>query len=283
MTGRPARVVTTADGARIVVHDLGGDGPPLLMVHATGMHGRVWSPVAAAVRGHFHCWAPDLRGHGDSGPPPDPPDDWLGFRRDLEAVVADLAIAGAPAVGHSMGGGSLLATEATRPGTFGALWVFEPGVAMDHEAAAAGTAESIVVASRRRAAFPSRQAALERYGARPPMDRFAPAALRAYVEHGFRTLEDGTVRLKCLPAVEAGVYDGYLHTGIRELLPDVRCPVFVASGVARGSDEPSMGVAVVARLPHGRVVDLPGLDHFGPLQAPDVVARSILACLGPAG
>ena len=38
--------VPSTDGVTLAVHDLGGDGPPLLLCHATGFHGRVWTALA---------------------------------------------------------------------------------------------------------------------------------------------------------------------------------------------------------------------------------------------
>jgi pimeloyl-ACP methyl ester carboxylesterase len=279
----PTITVTSSDGARIALHDLGGDGPPLLMVHATGMHGMLWKPVADALHGHFRCWAPDLRGHGDSTPPPAPPHDWLGFRRDIVAVVDHLGMWGGLAVGHSMGGANLMATAATHPGIFGALWVFEPAVAMEAPPVDGPSNESVVIASRRRPVFPSKQAAIDRYGSRPPMDCYTPEALEIYVDHGFRELDDGTVQLKCLPEVEAGVFDGFRRSGVDRLLFDVDCPVFVAGGVNPDRTGRSMGASMVERLPHGVEVELPGVNHFAPMQKPDVVARSILECFGRLG
>ena len=61
----PPLSVPSSDGVTLAVHDLGGDGPPILLAHATGFHGRVWLPVATHLA-DAHCWAPDLLGHGDS-------------------------------------------------------------------------------------------------------------------------------------------------------------------------------------------------------------------------
>ena len=35
-----------ADAPTLAVHAWGGDGPPTLLCHPTGFHGRVWAPVA---------------------------------------------------------------------------------------------------------------------------------------------------------------------------------------------------------------------------------------------
>ncbi|MEA2716219.1 MAG: hypothetical protein QOI99_536, partial [Actinomycetota bacterium] len=53
----------------VAVHDLGGDGPPLVLVHATGFCGGVLRPLAAGLGGSFHAWAVDVRGHGASVTP----------------------------------------------------------------------------------------------------------------------------------------------------------------------------------------------------------------------
>jgi pimeloyl-ACP methyl ester carboxylesterase len=289
----PVPIVTTPDGARIALHDLGGSGPPLLMVHATGMHGRVWEPMAHALAPNFHCWSLDLRGHGDSTPPPDPPHDWTGFVRDILAVVDHLGLHDALAVGHSMGGASLLAAEATRPGTFAALHLYEPAVFQGTGDQGERTADSVAVASHRREVFDSFEAAEARYGSRLPLSCFTPEALHAYVAHGFEPLPDGTVRLKCRAAVEAGVFAGFPRSGIVDRLGEVTCSVFLASGGAadEGVDDGWAGdppakdhfSSLASHLPHSHVVVLPGLNHFGPMQAPDVLAGSVVACFSRLG
>lgn len=101
--------------------------------------------------------------------------------------------------------------------------------------------------------------------------------MRAYVEHGFADLDDGTVRLKCRPEHEAHMYEyGLAHDAYRRL-GDVRCPVVLA----RGADSQAVTADVLARwavrLPNGRVEELVGGGHFAPQQHPDLVARSVTA------
>jgi pimeloyl-ACP methyl ester carboxylesterase len=86
------------------VHDLGGDGPALLLCHATGFHGRVWRPLASHLADTWHSWAPDLRGHGDSAVPPGTEMHWDRFADDVLAVVDALGGGPLAAVGHSKGG-----------------------------------------------------------------------------------------------------------------------------------------------------------------------------------
>ena len=46
--------VTSRDGVDVAVYDLGGDGPPLLLAHATGFHGLVWDGFADRLTERFH-------------------------------------------------------------------------------------------------------------------------------------------------------------------------------------------------------------------------------------
>src|SRR3989442_1859920 len=52
--------------------DFGGDGPPLLFLHATGFPPWLWLPYPRRFAAHHPVLAPDHPGHGHSGQPPDP-------------------------------------------------------------------------------------------------------------------------------------------------------------------------------------------------------------------
>jgi pimeloyl-ACP methyl ester carboxylesterase len=60
---------TTEDGVVIQTYDWGGDGPPLLLAHATGLHAHIWLPLVQRLRSSFRCYAIDARAQGDSTAP----------------------------------------------------------------------------------------------------------------------------------------------------------------------------------------------------------------------
>jgi pimeloyl-ACP methyl ester carboxylesterase len=279
--------VTTSDGVAIAVHDMGGDGPPLLFAHATGFHGMVFAPLARLLREEFRCVALDERGHGDSGVPPGDDFDWHGFGRDVLATVDGLGLTRAFGVGHSGGGAGLLLAEQARPGTFRALYCFEPIVFPPTGPFPGSTGGNPLAdsARRRRELFDSRQDAFDNYASKPPFDRLAPEVLRAYVDHGFADLDDGGVRLKCRGGTEARVYENSLGDDAYEHLPEVRCPVTVACGATSDTYNVALVDALVERLPRARSEVVPGVGHFGPLEDPALLARCIRAAFrgeGPA-
>lgn len=269
------------DGARIAVNDLAGRGPPLVLAHATGFHGRVWAPMAELLASRFSCLAPDLRGHGDSPPPAGWDFDWRGFAADVLAVVDGLALTDPVGAGHSSGATALLLAEQVRPGTFAALYCFEP-IIVPADPPLGPDRESWLAEStrRRRAVFPSRAWALSRYAAKPPFSDLDPSVLRAYVNHGFEDLADGAVRLRCRPEHEALVYEMATAHPCFAQLAQVRCPVTLARGGRSEAFTPARAAAVAARLPHVRSEEHPDLGHLGPLEDPGAVAVSIRRALG---
>jgi len=270
--------IPSTDGVELAVHDLGGDGPPVLLAHATGLHAMVWAPLASYLTGRFRCWAVDFRAHGDSTAPAQRPLEWAGFADDVLTVVDALDLDRAFGVGHSKGGAALVLAEQRRPGTLRAAYLFEPIVYPLPEDLPPGTSrrnELSEGARRRRAVFESRDQAYGNYASKPPLSAMHPDALRAYVDHGFADRPDGTVGLKCLPEHEAEVFEMSWQHGAFERLADVRCPVTVACG---GEPGPSLVAPLVAdRLPAGRLEVYDDLGHFGPLQDPERIARAIVA------
>lgn len=276
--------VPSTDSLELTVHDLGGAGPPALLAHATGFHGRVWAPFAHQLHG-LRAWAPDLRGHGDSITPPGHRFAWESFADDVLACVEGLGFNDGPGprpvgVGHSKGGAALLLAEQRRPGTFRALWCFEP-VVFPPGTASAGEGPNVLAqgALNRRDRFGSFSAATENYSGKPPMNRFDPDALREYVQHGFAAEADGPVVLKCRPADESRIYTmGSSHRAF-DHLGEVHCPVLVVRGAIDSPGPAAMAPDVAAALPAGSLEVHDELGHFGPLEDPTGMAASFMAFL----
>ncbi len=272
-----ARRIPSTDGIEIALHDLGGNGPPLLLCHATGFHGRVWLPVARHLQGH-HVWAVDFRGHGDSSTPLDLDYDWMGFADDVLAAVSAVAEpAGQPVVaaGHSKGGAALLLAEQHQPGTFARLYCYEPVVYPAIDGADSLDNPLAEGALRRRETFPSYAAAFENFSSKPPFNTLDPDSLKAYVRFGFALQPDGTVRLKCPPVVESKVYRMGSQHGAFDRLSAVTCPVTVATGVELPFGPSAFAARLVERLPRGSLEAHPDLGHFGPLEDPARIASCI--------
>lgn len=270
--------IPSGDGTELAIHDLGGDGPPLLVVHATGFLGALYRPLAAALAGRFRIWALDCRAHGDSAKADDL--SWLRMADDVAAAVEALGSERPFGFGHSMGGAALVLAELAAPGTFRALYLYEPVLfpADAYPAAEEGDNPMARAARRRRATFESRDAAYRNYAGKPPLDVLRPDALRLYVDEGFAEIEGG-VTLKCTPDDEAATFNGGGVHGAFERLGELRLPVTIARGAVPEPGPGPLAAMQAAAIPGGRHVVLEGLGHFGPVQDPPLVARSVLEAL----
>jgi len=269
---------TSDDGVSIAYRRHGGDGPPLLLAHATGFCGDAWRPVARILAERYSVWSLDFRGHGTSGRPIDGQFDWSGTALDVLAVIDAVdARERWLGVGHSMGGAAVLLAEQRRPSTFRALWAFEP-IVMAPAFAKLNEGGNMLSeqAARRRGAFDSRSAARANFAGKPPMAAFDPEALDGYLDGGLGTLEDGRVELRCRPTDEAQVYlmggrhDAWGH------LDEVGIPVTVVSGSTATPGPSHFAAPLAEQLPLGRLDLRPELNHFGPFEQPERIADMIL-------
>lgn len=91
----------TQDRIALAVHDHGGEGRPLVLLHGAGRTLADWAAVAPLLAARHRVLAVDLRGHGRS---PSGPWNFPAVLGDLEATLEEHGIPGALPVGHSLGG-----------------------------------------------------------------------------------------------------------------------------------------------------------------------------------
>jgi pimeloyl-ACP methyl ester carboxylesterase len=283
----PTGYATSADDGSVAYYDFadtgdfGDTGRTLLLAHATGFCGLVLEPLVRALDG-VHAVTLDERGHGASPRPVDGDYDWLGFAHDVLAVVDHLGLTRPIAFGHSCGGAALLLAEASRPGTFAALYCFEPIVHTAGTPLAPNLDNPLSAgALRRRTTFASRADALANYAGKPPFDRLRGDVLERYVDNGFALMPDDRIVLRCRREDEAAVYARGLSHDAFARLAAVRCPVTLACGEATDAMRPELLARMAQALPHATVEVLPGLGHFGPLEDPDALAASVTRAVGP--
>jgi pimeloyl-ACP methyl ester carboxylesterase len=96
----PPRRTLHLPGLDLSYLDWSGGSEPVLLLHGMADHGGVWVSLAESLGDRYHCVAPDLRGHGDSGKPVQ------GYRcgdmiADLKALMAHLNWTSAHVIAHS--------------------------------------------------------------------------------------------------------------------------------------------------------------------------------------
>lgn len=276
-----ATLIASTDGVQIALHDFGGTGSPVLLSHATGFHAHCWEPLAHDLSAHHHVMGFDHRGYGDAETVDPATIEWRSYGND--ALSAARALSGmhngAPVVGvgHSMGGASLLMASLVEPQLFSALFVFEPIVFPPPAPEDADRPANPLAggARKRKSVFDSYESALANFAAKPPMASFHPAAREAYVRHGFRPREDGSVELKCLPEHEARTYETGGTHGTWNDLQRVTVPTWVVSGAPAPFQPSGIAARIAESVPGARYVQFDDMGHFGPLEKPSVIAALV--------
>ncbi|MEU8890730.1 alpha/beta hydrolase [Streptomyces sp. NPDC048442] len=114
------------------VHDHGGEGPALLLLHGAGRSHADWDAVVPFLLPHHRVLAADLPGHGGSAAPPAGGWSFESAATAIETALRDHGAPDAALVGHSLGGMTAAFCAATRPGTPAAVnldgfWWGTPG------------------------------------------------------------------------------------------------------------------------------------------------------------
>jgi pimeloyl-ACP methyl ester carboxylesterase len=183
---------------------VGGDGPPLVLVHGLGGAAANWRLLAPALAASRRVVVPELPGHGGSAPLPAAPHVDALADAVLGVVEAETALP-APWVGHSLGGLVALRAAVRRPeAVLGIVLAAGAGISsVSWEARATLRAMAVVQPGRRIAPFRrpwsrsriGRQLAFGWWGAADPAGLdpgMAEGFLSGPAEHTARSRAAGT-------------------------------------------------------------------------------------------
>jgi pimeloyl-ACP methyl ester carboxylesterase len=268
--------------------------PPALLVHGTGLVGEVWDEVASELASRYTVYALDRRGHGASDKPSGDRYNFVDFASDVCAVVEVLGLTDILGVGHSAGATDLLLAAKLLPRRFLRLFAMEPTVMNPHAARLDGAqlsdkGKSFVQGTlRRQVEFDSAAAAFQRFRTAPAFADWSERALWAYVQHGFSALDDGRVRLLCLPEIEAAmllpifeameqIYTGDERGNPFGWLSEIACPVCVTTAEKSWPIYHEMAARAVALMPAASQRRFEGVGHCVAQEAPTLLLQALEA------
>ena len=257
------------NGLRLHLLDWGGGGrPPILLLHGFTGHAHAWDTLSIALQPHFHVYALDQRGHGDS----DPADVYNAVAAfdDLGGVVDQLGLAPLVMVGLSMGGRNAMYFASKRPEAVRKLVIVDIGPEISARAAqpAAGPPEPESWESIEQAAQH-----LHRANPNPGIHYY-----RWVVSHSLKQRGDGELVWKWHPSVKErrSQADVDWWEVLRAITPSTL--------VLRGEQSPILDRDVAERmakeLPRGRFVEIPRAVHTLHEDNPDAVLAALKEFLG---
>ncbi|MER6911676.1 alpha/beta hydrolase [Streptomyces sp. NPDC000594] len=215
---------TTSRTTRLHLHDHGGEGTPLLLLHGAGRSHADWAAAAPALRAAGHrVLAVDLPGHGRS--PDRSPWTFDGVVADLAETLRAYGAEGAVPVGHSLGGMLAARYAVAHPGATPAavsLDGFGWGTPGRHpDAERVRELSRVAAGAVAPAGHPERQAAYaEGFGI--PRERAEAAAREAA-----RPLPDGTWQTLPERAAALEMLDAMDTLDVFALLARVDCPLLL--------------------------------------------------------
>jgi pimeloyl-ACP methyl ester carboxylesterase len=290
-------------GVSIAVRDLGGGGPPLVLLHGGGRTLCDWALVLPLLLPHHRCVAMDLRGHGRSAPC-DGRWDLGEAAADVEAVIGHLGLGDPFVAGHSLGGIVATVYGDGHPECPGVVSVDGVGVTIparfpgpDAGAERARVVDAIgaLVAGD----APAPVAPAEPVEPEEMRRRLAEAGRRGddrcAAERAFHRLADGRFVENPTPATLRALGETVIALDAFALIRRVRCPLLFVG--AAGQDAEGGGMDEIMRL-WSRAVgaeletiarEHPGVrsvsvasGHMVPLEAPRELAAALLAFTGAA-
>jgi pimeloyl-ACP methyl ester carboxylesterase len=246
--------------------DWGGNSPPAVLVHATGFCAWVWSPYARALSQHYRVVAMDQRGHGDSEKP-EGAYRWNDLGNDLVGFMDACNLKNALLIGHSAGATAAVITAGKRPDLAGKLVLLEPTILLSRRAQSGEPGAHMAErARRRRAVWDSREQVYHAYRTRQTFAGWEEEPFRAYIDHGTLTRPDGSVVLKCPPAIEAQFYEHREEFDPWPFVSKLACPVLVVLG-ENGIPLDSEPVERWRHIrPNDRILSVQGASHFVPME-----------------
>lgn len=271
----PISAFVDTQDTRLHYVDWGGDGPPLVFVHATGFHARLWDPYARSLRDRFRVIAYDQRGHGDSGQPRNGIA-WSQFPDDLFALITALGIEGCYAAGHSSGGMAVGVCAALHPGSIRRAVLIDPVLRDDRPREQAPSAPNPMAARtrRRRSIWDSPHQFEDAMRARDAFARWRPEFISLYTHHGLRRRPDGHYQLKCPPDLEAGIYELAPTYDPWPALTQIETPILLLRATLAPPGRATSPPDAATRIPRSREQRI-AATHFIPMEEPEQVLTAI--------
>jgi 3-oxoadipate enol-lactonase len=240
-------------GGEVWAEDTGGNGTPLVLVHADWTDSRVWTPLMGLLSRRYRVIRYDLRGFGRS-PAPEVPFTRLG---DLRAVLDHFGIARAAIVSHSGAGGPALGLALADPERVSALALVAPGV---HDYP--WPKDDPYMQEAARLVEEKDHDGLVALGLRT----WAPAGADEEIRDQFNGAVSSWFAVGDLEQADPPVFErlGEAHVPAVALVGDFEYPMVIYS-----SD------AIAGRIAGCELLMVPGADHLLPMRTPERLAEVI--------
>jgi len=261
---RPVDRDIVVNGLKLHLLDWGGGGrTPLVLLHGFTGNAHAWDTLSIALQPHFHVYAVDQRGHGDSDPA-EVYNPAVAFE-DISGIVDQLHLASFILVGLSMGGRNAMYYAAKRPEKVQKLVIVDIGPEISKRAAqpSSGPPEPDTWES-------IEQAAQHLYRGNPyPGIHY----YRWVASHSLKQRPDGAIVWKWHPSVKER--RSQLDLDWWALLRTIATPTLVLRGESSPILDRDVAERMAKELPRGSFVEIPRAVHTLHEDNPEAVLEAL--------
>jgi 3-oxoadipate enol-lactonase len=241
--------------------EIRGEGPPLLLLHAGGLDGRMWEGLSQRIEDRFRLVIPDLPGHGRTPVAPE----LFAPAQDVVALLDELGIERAAVVGNSYGGRVALQLATIAPERVAALVLLAsalPEYERSPELKAFGDEENALWEAE-------------------DIDGLVELTLRTWVrEPAVADLVAEMTRTAC--ELQRGLEEDP-ERPVPVDLATIAAPTLAVSAGRDFVDFARIADRVAAEVPGAQRADVPDAGHMIPLERPDQTAELLVAFLERVG
>ena len=258
-----------------------GDGPTVLILHATGFLPWLWHPIARDLAGAYRVIVPSLFDHRVI----DPENGWLGWRDlagDVTLLCDRLQLQRPIMVGHSMGAAVLTLSHTVHGLDTGKLVLIEPIFLPGEFYGAKISREQHPMAAkaiRRRNGWSDRDEAWAYFQSKSFFQSWDREVLSLYLAHGITGDNGNGLHLTCPPEREAALFMGSIQHDPWPELARVKPPVLVVEG-GQSDNKPFIDLKrVAASIPLASYHEVQDAGHLIPMERPAETLRVIQSFL----
>lgn len=247
-----------------------GDGPTLVLLHATGFLPWLWHPIARELSPKWRVIAPYFCDHRESDPEKGGLN-WLTIAQDLAGLCRALNLERPAMAGHSMGATVITIAEACYGLDARGLVLFEPIFLPEDFYKMQITVDLHPLASksiRRKDTWNDTDEAHAYLRSKAMFRNWDEEMLDLYVEYGMKRLDAGGLQLACSPLREASLFMGGMQYDPWPLLPKVTCPSLILEGELSENRAYIDLKKATSMFPQGTYRLISGAGHLIPQEKP---------------
>ncbi len=252
-----------------------GDGPVIMLMHATGFSPWLWHPIARELAPRWRVIAPYFCDHRETDPEKGGLS-WFMIAEDLARFCMVLDLDRPGLAGHSMGATISTLMHAKFGVKARGLILIEPIFFPEDLYKMEITLKQHPLASRairRRDHWDNREEARAYLLSKSLFKNWDPEMLELYIDHGMKETGGGGLQLTCSPRREASMFMGSMEYDPWPLLPQVSCPCLILEG----EDSPNRGFIdlkkATSAIPKSTYRMISQAGHLIPMEKPKLISK----------